>query len=211
MAHSDEICKLVIKNIALLEEAPRIIEEIENNIFKAINERFESFFENHDTWKGVYTYNEDDGETSVAPNAWPENNKNEYLAYYSFQLNELADEGSNYLLADILGETTLCQFVIGFGVDRVELFGMNKKTWKDFLLKRYLAMPELEKNGVKIKDESLIIPIRLDPILVEKEYPDDFDESLRPIDAALATLMKIHPLIDNIVQEALNQKNGGVN
>ena len=86
---------------------------------------------------------------------------------------------------------------------------MNKRTWRDFLKTEYSARQDLKANGVEInavtKDANLFIPIRLDPKKVANEYPV-FDECLLPIDEAINTLMKVHPLIDEIVQEALQQK-----
>lgn len=62
MPYNDDICRLVIENIALLEEAPLVIEEIEKIIFEAINNKFKKIIEKDESWKGVYSYHEDDDE-----------------------------------------------------------------------------------------------------------------------------------------------------
>ncbi|MBU4185192.1 MAG: hypothetical protein L6263_02885 [Desulfobacteraceae bacterium] len=203
MPYNDDICKLVIENIALLEEAPMVIEKIEKNIFKEINGKFEAFFENYDNWEGCYSYREEDhGETTVKPPKWP-GDEVAWHAFYSFS-NDPDDE-CNYPLTALLGATSLDMYAIYFCVDENNLCGMKRNPWKDFLKKQYNARPDLKASGVQLEGECLSIPIRLDPKAVAAEYPD-FDECLKPIDDAINTLMKVHPLIDEIVQEALRQK-----
>ena len=202
MPYNDDICKLVIENIALLEEAPLVIEEIENNIFKEINSKFKEFFENYDNWEGAYL--EEDEETTVKPQKWP-GDADGWYAYYTFK--DDSDE-RNYPLTALLGETTLDKYAIYFGVDENNLCDMKNKSWKAFLKQQYLARPDLKANGVQLDGQYLSIPIRLDRKVVAAEYPD-FEECLTPIAEAINTLMKVHPLIDEIVQEALKQNNSG--
>lgn len=138
--------------------------------------------------------------TKIAPQKWPEE-ADEWHAYYQF-VDET--DNCNYYLSALLGQTPLGKYAINFCVDENNLCGMKKKAWKDFLKKQYLARPDLQANGVKLEGEYLSIPIRLDPKAVATEYPD-FDECLTPIDEAINVLMKVHPFIDEIVQEALRQ------
>lgn len=207
MPYNNDICKLVIENIALLEEAPLVIAEIQEEIFKAINKKFKGVFEKYTTWEGFYSYFEegDRAETRMKPNIWP-SDEVEYQAYYEF-IDE-SDECEYYLTA-LFGGKPLCKYAISFYFNAINLCGMNKRTWKDFLKKQYNARPDLKANGVQLEGgECLSISIRLDPKAVAAEYPD-FDECLKPIDDAINALMKVHPLIDEIVQEALRQNESG--
>lgn len=203
MPYNDDICKLVIENIALLEQAPLVIAEISETIFKEINKKFKDYFENDTTWEGVYSYFEegDCEETRMKPKTWP-SDEDEYQAYYEFTDDS---EECEYYLTALFGGIPLCKYSIYFCFEANNLCGMNKRTWKDFLKKQYLARADLHVNGVQLEDECLSIPIRLDPKAVVAGYPD-FDECLTPIDEAINTLMKVHPIIDEIVQEALKQK-----
>lgn len=203
--YNSDISKLIIKNIALLEEAPKIIEEIEKKLYEAINAKFKKFLEDHDDWKGEYSYGEESGEATLAPDSWPEDENGSYWAWYTLGPSKTSNEDYQYDLTALFGQTPHGRFALSFGVYREGLCGMNKKAWKDYLLKEYKERPELKLNGVQLEREVLLIPINLDAAKVEAEYPDDLDECLKPIDDALSTLTMVHPQIDQIVNKASEQ------
>jgi len=203
MAFSNEICKIVIENIELLEEAPNVIDEIDNKVFKEINNRFKAYFDGKEGWKdeGVYTYLDDgDGETTFAPIGWPEDEDTDYTAYYQFCCN--SDENFQYRLTALAGKIAFAKFGIFFSAENV---GMNKKQWKSFLMSQYQSKPILQESGVTYEGGSLCIPIVIDPKLMAEEYPD-FDACLKPVDDAIEILMKVNPYIDEIVKEAMKSE-----
>ena len=203
MLYNPGICKIVIENIELLEEAPSVIEQIEKVVFKQINERFREFFKTKEDWKGDYTYFEEEGdqETWFLPVNWPDPNDEGtcYPFCYTFiQIN--AGEGYYNCLTALTGKTTLDKYAICLSIDRKNC-EMNKKQLKDFLQKRYQSVPELQTSNVQLESEVLFIPICIDTKKLLEEYPD-CDECLQPVDNALKNLMDVHPFIDKIVQEA---------
>lgn len=202
MAFSADICKLVIGNIELLEDAPNVISEIENKVFKEINARIKSYIDGNEGWKdGVYTYfDEDDGETTFAPTGWPEDEEGNYTAWYGF--NRKTGEGYKYNLSALVGKTPLDNYGIFFGVDNNSM-GMKKNQWKNFLSNQYINKPILQENGVIYDGLLLYIPITLDPKLIAEEYPL-FDACLKPVDDALDILVKVNPDIHGIVKELEN-------
>lgn len=202
MAFSDEICKLVIENIELLEEAPNVIDEIENKVFKEINNRFKAYLDGREGWKddGVYTYLDDgDGETTFAPIGWPEDEETDYTAFYGFNCN--SGDNFQYWLTALGGKKSSAKFGIFFNVENNSI-GMKKNQWKSFLMGQYQSKTVLQESGVTYEGSSLCIPIVIDPKLMAEEYPD-FDACLNPVDDALEILMKVNPYIDEIVKEAL--------
>ena len=211
MPYNNEICKLVIENIALLEEADSVIEEIQKTIFKEINNKFKDHFENNASWEGVYKYWEDDDEdeTTITLKKWPKDDEANYIAYFTFEITPDADKKCNYHLTALLGGRNSKGYAINFYVDEKNLCDMNNKAWKEYLRKQYLEKPVLQNNGVQIEGKCLSIPIRLDLKKVAAEYPDDFDQCLKPIDDAIKILEDVSPVIDEIVQEALKQNNSG--
>jgi len=203
MAFSNEICKLVIENVDLLEEAPTVIEEIENKVFNEINNRFKAYFDDREGWKndGAYNYLGDgDGETTFAPIGWPEDEETDYTAFYQFRCN--SGEDYLYWLTALTGKTSLVKYGIYFSVD-INSMGMNKKQWKNFLMNQYQSKQILQESGVTYEEVSLCIPITIDPKLMAEEYPD-FDTCLKPVDYALEILMKVNPHIDEIVKTAIS-------
>lgn len=202
MAFSNDICKLVIENVELLEEAPSVIEEVENTIFREINSRIEDFIKNKDGWKeGVYTYyeNEKDSETSFAPLDWPEDEDGDYSAWYEFN-DEDSGDGCNYYLSALLGKISGDYFGFFFNVD-CNYFGRTKKLWEKFLAAEYQKRSILQESGVSLVKGRLCIPITIDPKLMADEYAG-FDGCLKPVNDALEILMKVNPEISEIVKEA---------
>ena len=201
MQFNDEVSKIVIRNIDLLEDAPNIIREVEKKIFKAINEKFETFFSNLDGWNqdGVYTYYSDatDAQTTFSAVSWPLDDE-DYAVYYEFCESD-DDEFDPYHLSILTGTRTISHYGIFFSID-LDYFGVKKSKWKAFLREQYQARPQLAELGVSFEGQKLCIPIVLDATLMAEEYPD-FDTCLEPIENALAILMKAHPYIDEIVQE----------
>ena len=200
MPFKDEICKIVIENIELLEEAPDVIEVVEEKIFKAINKKFESSFKGKVGWKddGVYTYFDTEGQTTFSSKNWPIDPDGDYPVYYNFE--RLTGDNSNYFLPILLGKVPTEYYAIFFSVEYRE-FGMNKSQWKKILIEKYQKEPKLQELGVVYdNDGSLCIPVVLDMQTVANEYPD-FDESLEPVDTAIKILMEAHQYIDKIVKE----------
>lgn len=200
MSYNNELCKLIIENIELLEEAPGVISSIEKLAFQKINHKFKAFFVGRAGWKddGVYDYFDDDGgETSFASASWPVDDDGAYAAYYQF--SEACGDLSEYYLSILTGKVPKDNYGIFFDVD-ANFFGMNKRTWKAFLQNQYQLNPKLGELGVEFSAGRLCIPIILDATLVAKEYPD-LEESLNPVDDALAILMEAHLHISGIVEK----------
>lgn len=191
MAFSKNICRLVIENVELLQEAPNVIEEIETEIFKAINTRFEDFFKDREDWK---TCEDDDDEIVFAQSDWPEEDS-DYSVFYNFGRD--SDEES--YLAALVGKNPENHYGIYFSTEH-RRFGMNVVPWRTFLATQYRNRPILQASGVTLEGEYLCIPITIDPKLMAEEYPD-FDACLKPVDDALEILMKVNPQIDEIVKE----------
>jgi hypothetical protein len=200
MAYSDEICKLVIENIDLLEEAPKVIDEIESKIFKEINIRFKLYFDGKEGWKdnGEYTFLDDGGKTVFAPIGWPEDEDTTYYAYYG--IGNLGGD-NEYWLTPLISKASTDKLGIFFNVVS-NAIGMKKNQWKIFLMNQYQSKPILQELGVICEGLSLCLPISIDPKLMAEEYPE-LDACLKPVDDALDILMKVNPYIDEIVKEAL--------
>ena len=197
MAINDDVCKVIIENVELLEAAPLIVDEIEKKIFKAIDQKFEEMYGSREGWKGIFTYHEDadDAETTFAPHDWPENEEGEYKAYFSFSHN---DEEMEYYLTALMGKHPQAAFGIYFCVD-YGYFGLKKAQWKTLLAKEYYDTKEIQ-DAVVLDEDTLFIPVTLDDRQVSEEYPD-FDQSLKPLQTALHHLSRITPYVDTIVKK----------
>jgi len=205
--NSNELHQLVIRNLAILEAAPKVVEEIEKSIFSAINSRIKNWYEEKD-WEGIADFYGDDNETCMYPSGWPKDEDSNYNAYYTFEATN-DDDYTHYLSALTgmapSGNSFPYEFGLWFAVNAKAITGQPNKVWKEYLIEQVKLHPELEQAGFKIFSEnrrSLYHPVRIDAELLAQSYPD-VDEALAPLDQALKSLDDVHPIIDKILKNAL--------
>ena len=112
MSDKHEVHQLVIRNMAVLEQAPAIVEEAEKRIFGAIDRKVENWASAQKGWDGIYDFLE--SETTVKPAIWPTDEKDTWPACFSF--NMLHGEGYKYRLSGLVhadGKEFGIRFVVG--------------------------------------------------------------------------------------------------
>jgi hypothetical protein len=200
MSYPNELCRLVIRHMEIIEEAPHVVEQIEERLFTAVNERIKKRVALKG-WKGCYELcvgKEDD--TSFTPADWPED-EGRYSAYYTLHYVE-AGENHTWLSNAIgLGNSALC---LQFMIER-ELINLNSKEYKKRLHDFYNSTAILAEASFLI-DRSGIIhrPFTLAAEKMAEEYPD-FDETLASLDTAMEDLLKVNGEFDTFVK-GLRQK-----
>lgn len=205
--NTNELHQLVIRNLAILEAAPNVVNEIENKIFADINLRIRNWYEEK-SWEGIADFYGDKDETTIYPSGWPKDEDGSYSAYYSFEATN--DDDYTFYLSALTGiasskNSTTCEFGLWFGVNAKAITGQANKVWREYLAEQVKLHSELERAGFKIFREnrcSLYLPVRIDAELLAQSYPD-VDEALMPINQALKSLEDVHPVIDKILKNAL--------
>ena len=198
MKYPTDLCQLVINNMEILEEAPNVIEYVEEKLFAAINERVKERVAALDAWGGCYElYTGEKNETTFAPSDWPMDDAEWFYAYYTLHYVEAGEDYQWLSNAIGLNNSSLClQFMV-----RREFTGMNAKDYKKRLHDFYSATPALAETGFLIAKSGVIFrPFALPAEKVAEEYPD-FDEALAPLDAALEDLFKAHGEFDRFVKK----------
>ena len=199
MGYPEELCQLVIRNMAIIEDAPKVVEEVEHALFNAINKRIEAFVSARDGWKGYYDFvtNKEDEETTFAPVGWPEDEAGSYLAWYT--LGGVEGDGVDRWLSHAIGvrNAVLCfWFEIGNGIGELTV-----KEKKSRCQQFYAATPAVQQAGFQYdKSGGLFLPFTLDAETLATEFPD-FDTALAPLDKALDALLSVHAAFDGFVQE----------
>lgn len=188
MSQSHEIHKLVISNMAVLEQAPAVVDEAEKRIFGAIDEKIEKWAKAQEGWVGFFDFLED--ETSFKPANWPATDDIGYLAY--FQIGMLSVEDCQYTLSALVGAVSQ-EFGCRFSVHAPWLTGLENqkraqpgKKWANFLTEHFREFPLLAANGFRPDGEMLFHPVRIDAAALADAYPDTLDDALEPVDEALA-------------------------
>jgi hypothetical protein len=200
MNYSNELCQLVIKNMMVVEKAPYVAEQVAKRLFEKINKRIEDCIEKQAGWKGEYDLSPKDGETTFAPNDWPENENGEYLAYYSLSCKTADSDNEQRWLSRMLGLEGSCMLL---------LFYVHDSYFKsDALQKREFENlsrdPRLVKAGFMFDRNDLksgiYLPFSFSPDKVADEYPD-FDESLTPLGDVLGALVGANGVFDDFVKK----------
>lgn len=199
MQYAENLCQLVIKNMAIIEEAPNVVQEVEKVLFSVINDQIEKSVSKQDGWKGSYDLVTDkDSEcTQFAPSDWPKDESGTDFARY--ELYCIEPEGSSFewlSCATGLRNAMLC---FQFSIDNSSInisTREKKRLCQDF----FARTSALSKSGFMYKKTGEIyIPFAFDAETLANEYPD-FDEAKEILDKALKTLFEVHPLFDAFVK-----------
>ena len=82
MTQSVELYRLVINNLKVLEEAPKIAEEIGSVVFAAIDRKVKEWAGRNGQWDGIYEYMTQ--QLTIKDAKWGVDNEGNYDAYYTF-------------------------------------------------------------------------------------------------------------------------------
>lgn len=213
MNESHEIHKLVINNMAVLEQAPAVVNEAEKRIFGTIDEKIEKWVKAQEGWDGVFDFLKD--ETTFKPESWPEADDDSYSLIY-FTTGMLPSEGYEHYLSPLVGAVTQ-EFGFYFGVHAPWLTGLENqkraqpgKKWANFLTEHFRDFPLLAANGFRPEGEMLFHPMRIDAAALAEAYPDTLDDALEPVDEALDHIAAALPDFDRLIKttQAHFAKNG---
>ena len=197
MSYSDELCQLVIRNMEIIEEAPSVVEQVEEKLFTAINERIKERIGVSEGWVGTYEfYTGKKDQTTFAVKDWPVDGDGALLTYFTLHHVEAGEEYS--WLSNAIGfhGSALClQFMV-----KPDFTGLNAKEYKKRLHDFYSNTSALAEAGFLVaKNGTIYRPFAFDAAKVAEEYPD-FDEVLAPLDAAMNDVVRTHKAFDGFVR-----------
>lgn len=198
MKYPVELCQLIVNNMAILEEAPSVIEHVEEKLFDALNEHIKARVTTRAGWTGCYEfYTGDKDQTTFAPAGWPTDDDGWLQTYFTLYRVE-AGEDYEWLSSVIGLENTA--LTLQFMVKPV-FTGLKAKEYKKLLHDFYSTTPALAEAGFLVaKNGTIYRPFALDAGKVAEEYPD-FDEAFTPLSAALDDLFKVYGEFDNFVKK----------
>lgn len=198
MKYSNELSSLVINNIFEIERSVLVLDEVEHTIQKKINELFKEKIDgvillakdsslNAHKEKGLYFSDEQ----------WVDSD-NETFAFYDFCTSNETSEYSGETveprwLSFACGYTASSSINIGFNIQHKKL-GLRKDNFKKQLAEQYNKYPYLQELGFRISSNGLYIikDFILDKSLLAKEYPNELDQSLQPIESSINALLEAH-------------------
>ncbi|MDR1308602.1 MAG: hypothetical protein LBL95_01675 [Deltaproteobacteria bacterium] len=200
MTFPPDICKLIIKNMDIVEIIPEAREATERQVFSAINARIEKAVGERGDWKGCFDLvtEDDDGETSFAPDDWPESDDDCYMACYSLTCSPGESDDRSWLsCATGANGASLC-FELFLDPD---LGGLSALKLKRRLEAFFADNPEPGAAGFVLVPNTgrIIRPFSLDPEELALAFPDPGD-SLSRLDRALEDVFGAHGAFDALVR-----------
>ncbi len=198
--------QLVIRNLAVLEQAPAIAEEIDDSVLHAIEGRVRDWASARSGW--WVTPDNDKEFCQFGPPGWPhDQDKDEHKAFYTFGYDPKYEDKFEYLISGLTGAVPF-EVGIWFKVDaswithRTGKGTRPQRAWQQFLALQVAERQHLQSNGFGLADGSLFLPVHLVADDLANAYPDALSDALAPLDDALNKLAEAHPEIDAIVKAA---------
>lgn len=201
MSNNKDAGRMILGDLGLFNQAVVLFEqELEPEIQTKFAEAIQSWADKHD-WASWINAENIDG-ACVAPPKWSfkeESGDEDANPWFQFAP---AESGDSYLLADLfgVGSTSVnwwfCIHEKGLGFE-------SKKAWKKALQAVAEKYSErLKPLGIIYDEPYFNLPLKLDPTKLADAWGDDsYDELFEPLIAALDTLEKAVPILDEMVNE----------
>jgi hypothetical protein len=209
--------KLIIRNLAILEQAPMIAEKIDEEVVRAVDARVGEWAGGRSEWWVEANLPQNNTITDeqfcyFGPNTWPfSQEEKEYKAYYHLgTTSEKEDEDYHYYISALTAAVPI-EFGIRFEVDApwiTRLVGRGARpqaAWQKFLASQLAERQLLQSVGFRLVRGTLFLPIHLASEDLATAYPDALSDAFGPLDEALVSLERGHSEIDAIVNAAAAQ------
>lgn len=194
-----ELARLVLKNLDMVEKSWNLLSEIDAEFLEKINKKFEQWYE------------------EVKQNtAWPRslgNKKDQEGIWFGLGLKGWFKKIDTYtkdatwvsLFTELVRDedSEVIQTGIYFGFTR-NFFKLNARESKDFMQKQFKKYPELSQANFQYvsEDIKIFLPVKLNLEKLVEEYPDYADAFL-PLEEALDTVTKYMPVFKAIAKDLI--------
>lgn len=205
MSNNKEAGRMILGNLELFNQTVVLFkQELEPEILAKFAEAIQRWADKHG-WTSVVD-SEDIDDSWIAPQSWcfkEENDDDDANPWFLFAPEDADDFSSR--LADLFGVgSTIVSWWFCVDEKRLGFEGREgKKAWK----KSWQAVAEkyaehLNPFGVIYDGECFHLPLTLDPTKLADAWDNDnYDELFEPLIAALDTLEKAVPILDEMVNE----------
>lgn len=197
---------LVIKNIAIIEEAIALVKgEVSAKVFNAIDETIKNWAETM-KWEGSYNFTEDK-DTYFGPSVWTMGTREEdWLAWFCIQGIETGTPDEYWLTYFLAARNSRIGFQFKLAYQR--LGNVGKVAWRNFAVHFNQSHPEIEQAGFEFEatDGTWMLPWQLDSNTLAESYLNDaIEDALEPLQTALERVKTIYPVFAELVESAQRQ------
>lgn len=215
MNSKKEAFKLIIENIQMFDEATRLFEEFDQEIFDKIDNVIKEEIEQE--WVGAFNLYNDT--TRFLPSNWLTDELDHNVSYKNALGFYEVDIESNIInmpqschwwLSTFFKnpfEKAVFTFQICYGNSQIK---ENKNNVRGFLIEKNQEFSEIQEKGFSFDSKELrwYLPIEpLDNQLVISCYENDnLEEAMQPIRDAVRKILEINPIFNKILQELKTYK-----
>lgn len=195
MAYSPDICRLVIENAALVEEAQAVLTNVDGRLYENIWDFIKKLAAEQ---KYFDLTGSKDGNYFFSRQAWGKTEREEPIA--AFWLDYQGDNSDRSWLSILAGIVPGTSAGLYFWYEWVQK-GIRRREWKSFLKDFFISNPGLRDNGFVLNDEGTAItrPLRIDLQCLADNFQNPevcFDAIGNALDAIYAERKSFETLVD---------------
>lgn len=190
MNYPDELCRLVIQNMEIVEEAPRVVKAVEKKLFRTINDTIRAQVSQQENWKGTYDLvtESNSGATMFYPVEWYSAEKESCYACYEMTYSELDD--GNYWLSHALGLNNLTLW-ISFNI-KESLLNISRSQTRKLISEFYIGNKILSSYGFLIaKNSTIYLQFNFDADIIAREYAT-LEDTMGPVHKTMDAILNAH-------------------
>jgi len=211
MKYSKEVAQQVIRNIELIEQSYKVVEDVQDVIFGAMAKVCENHLKKSSldlTDDACFDLGKGDFNATFTVKKWCDLEGGSLATYYiAHDENKQSYEAEiHYLLPHLIGvgASTAC-YQIQFWLEK-NLLNIKNSQYKKLLKLAFDEMTKLQQLGFRLSDGGceVVYEFTLEQELVTNEYPD-FVDSFSPFTDALDCLLDAHHLFEELVDKVKAQ------
>ncbi|MBV5273159.1 MAG: hypothetical protein JZU52_05805 [Lamprocystis purpurea] len=203
---NEEAAALIIKNIAMIEEANRLLQgDLSEKVFGAIDQTIQSWMDDLEglEWVGSFDFWNSRWGTYFGPEQWKTGDEEAEHWIASFDLGAIGDDdGEEWLTALLAARRQRIGF--RFSVDR-SLLNVKIKAWRTFASEKNQECPEIEQGGFQFepREGTWFLPWQINADLLAETYVNDaIEDALDPLKEALERIHVVYPIFVELVESA---------
>jgi hypothetical protein len=196
MKYDDNLIKIVLDNMELVEESNNILISIEESILSSLFNYIKNLNEKNKIFE-IGTYDTEKQEMYFLKKKWYNSDNDIELAYFSFECDETKNSWPIVLTGQSPDSVAGFYYYISYNE-----FGLNRREWRNFLQKEYNLYHDFLKNGFSINKsgDSIIKTFILEKECLSLSYPN-FNDCFTPIYKAYHDIINNIVLFDNILKD----------
>ncbi len=187
---TDDMHRLVIQHMEIVESLPSMAQSVELDFFQALNDRLEQKIFDRGGWSGEYdiVINEYSNETYIYPHSWIK--KDYFKASFALKLDTEAVQ-STYLLSHALGIHAQAPLCFCFEVN-THVYDIHERNLKKALRMFLMRNEKLQTVGFRLSQNKkcITLPVLFSPEALAECYPI-LDACFTPLDDAIEAIFSV--------------------